>query len=245
MKFQRKLSIRTIATFGAAAALTLAAPAAFASTSPVTVNADAPDFYANTLGSPGVNFVAGTQPMDCGSATASGKLVLGSSDDGLAAGGITSTTWSNCTALGGSVQMAVTQNGTWNLNAGDTDNSTGITPVTVTGVNAHVVDTTYGGAVCDFVVTGSVDGYFRESDQVVPPEETPDPKELAQTLHITLPTGAPMAPATVAAELKLSTVTNDCLGNIAQGQSATFVGAYQVGALAAPHASLNVDITQP
>ena len=230
MKFQRKLSIRTIAIFGAAAVLTLAAPAAFASTSQVTVNADASAFYGATTGSPGVNFVAGTEPMDCGSATASGSLVLGSSSNGVGVGSITSSTWSNCTALGGSVNMAVTQNGTWKLNAGDTNNSTGNTPVTVTGVNAHVVDTSFGGFVCDFFVTGSVDGYFQESDQ---------------TLHITLPTGVAMAPAPAPAGLILSTVTNNCNGAFAQGDPATFVGVYQVGALAAPHASQNVDITQP
>ena len=230
MKFQRKLSIRTIAIFGAAAALTLAAPAAFASTSQVTVNANASAFYGATTGSPGVNFTAGSAPMDCASATASGSLVLGSSSNGLGAGSITSSTWTGCTALGGSVNMAVTQSGTWTLNAGDTNSSTGITPVTVTGVNAHVVDTTYGGAVCDFVVSGSVDGYLQESDQ---------------TLHITLPTGVAMAPATSPAALTLSTVTKTCAGSIAQGQSATFLGIYQVGALAAPHASLNIDITQP
>lgn len=191
---------------------------------------DASPFYAATTGSPGVNFTAGTSPMDCGSATADGSFVLGSSSDGRNVGSITSSTWTDCTALDGALNMAVTQNSTWTLHVGDTNNSTGVTPVTITDVNAHVVDTTYGGAVCDFVVSGSVDGYVQESDQ---------------TLHITLPTGVPMPPATTAAGLTLSTVTNTCLGSIAQGQSATFLGVYQVGALAAPHASLNVDIAQP
>jgi hypothetical protein len=111
---------------------------------------------------------------------------------------ITGTTWTSCTGAG--LTFAVTQVGTWNLNA--TSYTSPTTKGNLTGISAKLSATG-----CTFNVTGATDGSYTNGTQIL--------------------SVAPVAGS--GHTLSISGVSG-CFGVVANGHTASFSGSYKVSA---------------
>ena len=122
--------------------------------------------YAANAGT--INFTAGAA-MTCTSVSASGNINSGTvpwappNVGGLAT--IASSTWNGCTGAG--FNLAVTQNGTWNVDITGATDASGNTPVDVSNISATVKDKATGGALCSFTVSGDAPGSVSNSAQTL------------------------------------------------------------------------------
>lgn len=211
---------RFIAAPAAAAALSLAVPAlAAAAVGPVTVSVG-----ANTSGTYNVSAAtsspiffrvhgpAGIVEMTCASSSTPGvtdpsaaSVTAGVDADGANIARIPQTNWSGCVGPFG-IELEVEHIGTWEINNEDSSVAAGATETDVEGsisnISAHVTD---ASGLCDFTVTGTVDGHI---------------DEVAQDLVV--------AEDGADASLKVDTVTADCLGSIAPTNEAEFDGTYHL-----------------
>jgi len=163
--FRRPL---TVAAGIAALALAGSTAAFAAGTSTVSVaGSTAPGSHAYAANSTApISFTAGAN-MSCGSVSAAGDLNSGSvawpSTSGLL-GNIQSSTWNNCTGAG--FNLAVTQNGTWNVDITGATVS-GVTPIQVSNISATVKDKATNGGLCTFTVTGTAPGSVSNANQTL------------------------------------------------------------------------------
>jgi hypothetical protein len=189
--------IPALAAAGAALAL-LAVPSLASATT------TAGDVYSAT--SSNVVFVVNGQTMTCSAADLGGTVQSGTAP----AATIESarSTWGGCLYSGQDVDVTFT-NSTWDLDAtsGYTSGVDTAVAGTVTNVGAHL--STLGG-LCTFTVSGSAQGTFNESTQVLQVNET--------AAH---------------AGLTVSGTSFGCFGLISNGQHASFSGTF---AVSAPHA---------
>lgn len=227
----RKTTRRVGLTLAATAGLACAVPAAFAAgTFTVTAGSAAAGtvvpFHASTTGTtPQIHFNDTTSNVgftcDSGTAgnatTAGGQTTVGTGLSGTPIATISgpATTWTNCQGAG--FNFTVAGSGTWNLNA--TSGSSAGAAGNISNVTAAVTGTGAFGTTCNFTVTGSTPANYTNADT---------------TLHVTAGTG-----------LKISGASGTCvsLGVITNGDAATFVGDYLVGAQNS--ANDPIHITQP
>ena len=156
------------------------------------------------------------QTVTCASGTAAGAVPhLGAATNPLAT--ITSTTWgtsaSPCKGPAG-LSFTVTQAGTWSLNGTVATTTGGVTAGQLTGVSA-----TIAAPGCSFKVTGTVNGSFTNSSQV-------------------------LAIAATGSTLTTSAVSG-CFGLVANGDAAKFVGSYKVSAKTSGGTAGALTITSP
>jgi hypothetical protein len=92
-------------------------------------------------------------------------------DDTVAAGAtsskvadLTGSTWNNCKGPL-NMDMTVQQVGTWEVDATSGPDANGVTQAQVTNILALVTDTSTGGGICSFRVTGSAPGNFDNDTQ--------------------------------------------------------------------------------
>ncbi len=193
---------------GASAVVLSAGPALAATTYTVkagTTTSGSTTYSAATTGTtPQIKFTTSTGlNLGCDSGTASGSVKLGSGLSGTALGSITGSTWTNCVGPAG-LKLAVTQVGTWNINATGTTSSTGVTAGTISNITANVSDS---AGACKFTVTGTVKAAVT----------TTATKQLLKVK----PTQA----------LKVSNVSG-CFGQISNGNTASFGATYKIAATA-------------
>lgn len=216
----RKINLLRAAVLptAAVAALGLGSSAAFAASSyDVTAgsatSADNPvSWSASTTGdAPQITFVDtdANVTLNCASGAASGTLNVGQvSGSDIAT--ISSTAWNTCTGPLG-LSFTVAGSGDWFLNAtGDTD-ANGTTAGNISNINAHVADP----GICEFDVTGSVDGSYTNGTS----SGTLDLPGTTSTLTISNVTGPLCA-----------------LAGLSDGHHASFKATYDV---AADNASFN------
>ena len=211
MRMSKKVSRAVVVPTIALSALALGS-AAFAASSYNVSAGSAPagtvvGYTATTTGaSPQVTFTDTTPLIDvvlnCESASAPGTVTVGTLLSGTGIGTVNGpgTVWNTCTGPGGLV-LTVTGAGTWGLNAtGDT--AGGVTPGSITAVNAHVEGD------CAFDVTGSVDGTYTNGTS----------------------TGTLTLPGTTST-LTISNTSPGCaFVGVADGHKASFKATYQVAA---------------
>ena len=163
--FKSKKTMIRVGVLSAAALVVFGAPAAFAASSYNVTAGSAPagtvvGYTATTTGaSPQVTFTDTTSGfvLNCVSASAPGTVTVGTNLSGTGIGTVNGpgTIWNTCTGPFG-LQLTHTGVGSWGLDAtGDT--VSGVTPVSISGVNLHVSD---DGGGCDFDYTGSIDGTY-------------------------------------------------------------------------------------
>lgn len=209
MKFKK-----TAAVLAAVAVVAMAGPASAAPPYNVLVGASTTGTHAfgAYTKTPFTFVVAGPNgpvTMTCGMSTASGIARAGASSTGLAIAEIQGTAWSACATAGG-VQLNVAHVGKWNLNATGvataalTDNVAGY----INNINAVVTSKIPG--LCNFTVTGRANSTFNE------PAQTPA-KVFKQRLTVNETAG----------NLAISSVSG-CIGLLANGNTSTFTGVYQV-----------------
>lgn len=151
----RKNLLRGLAVTGAAAALSVGL---VTSANAATVTGGG----AITGTASSISFTASSIGMSCGTVAFSGTSYTGTGLTKIA--DLSSSTWSNC--LGPlSLPMTVTQSGTWAVNA--TSVSGGVATGSVTGISVHVQDTSTGGGICKFDVSGSAPATFTNSTQIL------------------------------------------------------------------------------
>ena len=163
MRMSKKVSRAVVVPAIALSALALGSASFAASSYNVTAGSapagTAVGYTATTIGAlPQVTFkdtTTGTV-LNCVSASAAGKITVGTNLSGTGIGTVDSTAWNTCTGPG-NISLTVTGNHPWSLNAtGNTgDTGVGVTAGSITGINAHV-----SGGGCDFDVTGSVNGTY-------------------------------------------------------------------------------------
>ena len=147
-----------------------------------------------------------TVAMNCQTVEAEGGVNAGTTSRPGVLATIDSTNWLDCTGPGG-LNMAVTQNGVWDIvgtgaaTAGNSDVIDGF----VDNADATVVDTDFGGAACTFTVSGTADGSFDEGNQQLNIDET-------------------------AGNLVIDSVTAPCLGVVDVNYTADFIGTFDVDA---------------
>lgn len=212
----RKTSLAVaVAAMGATAALVLSSGPAFAATTYTvksgTTTTGSTTYTAATTGtSPQIKFndVSTGVSLSCTSGTAAGSIKLGSHISGVALGSIASTTWTGC--LGpASLPVTVKQNAPWTINATGTPTSTGVTAVTITGVNATVASNQAGA--CSFNVTGGVKAKILAFGST------------KQKLTV----------ITAGSTLKISNVQG-CFTQVNNGDTANFAGVYAIKAASGP-----------
>lgn len=208
--FRRSTLLPVSAALGAAALVLAAGPASAATTYTIkagTQTSGTTTYTAATTGaSPQVKFqdVTSGLALSCLSSTAAGSVKLGKGLAAAGLGSIASTTWTGCKGPL-SLDMKVTQSGSWAINGAGTTSSTGVTPVTVSNVSA-VVAATAGG--CSFTVSGVTKGKLTA-------------KGTQQFLQV----------VAAGTQLKISNVSG-CFGQITAGDKASIVAKYKVKAAA-------------
>lgn len=203
------------AAVGATAVLVLSSGPAFAAATYTvksgTTTTGTTTYTAATIGaSPQIKFndVTTGVALSCTSGTAAGSIKLGSGISGVAIGSIASTTWTGCLGPLG-LPVTVKQNAPWTINATGTPTSTGVTAVTITGVNATVASTSAGA--CSFNVTGGVKAKILAMG--------------ANKQKLTVVTGG--------STLKVSNVVG-CAAQVNNGDKANFAGVYKIAAASGP-----------
>lgn len=163
----KKMNLLRAAVLPAAAvaAVGLGAPSAFAaSTYTVTAGSAADGTSVDwTASTDSVTFVDTTDSitMTCAGSTATGTVDVGSGESGTDIAPINGISWSGCQGLG--VDLTVTANNTpWSLNATGATSS-GQTDGNISDISATVTDTSTGGSLCKFSVTGTVPGTYDNS----------------------------------------------------------------------------------
>ncbi|GAA1887620.1 hypothetical protein [Lapillicoccus jejuensis] len=142
--------------------------------------------------------------LGCDSGTASGSVKLGSKLSGTGLGTISGSTWTNCIGPAG-LKLAVTQVGTWSINAKGTTTATGVTAGTIGNIVANVGD---AAGACKFTVSGTVKAAVTAT-------------ATKQLLKVKPTTGA----------LTISNVAG-CFGAVANGDTASFAATYKITAAA-------------
>ena len=147
--------IPVLAAAAAALAIIAAPSMAFATSGGPTYTANASN----------VAFSVNGQNMTCSNTTVTGNVYTGVNP----AADIASSSWGGCSYSGQSV--TVTQGGTWNLvaDSGYTSGTDAAVAGHISNISAHV--STLGG-ICQFDVTGTAQGTFDESGQVLHVNET-------------------------------------------------------------------------
>ena len=164
MRMSKKVSRAAVVSAIALSALALGSAAAFASGSfNVTAGSAASgtvvSYSAATTGtSPQVTFrdeTFGFTLINCASASAGGTVTVVSGHDSNGLGTINGpgTVWNTCT--GRTLPWTVTGLDTWGIDATGSTNASGVTPVRILGVSAHVTN-----GSCSFDVTGTVNGTY-------------------------------------------------------------------------------------
>ncbi|GAA3661368.1 hypothetical protein GCM10022237_21580 [Nocardioides ginsengisoli] len=203
-------------------ALVLAAPAVASPPTNYTVSvggSSTPGTHAFTATSGPTRFVVNGTTMTCASTSVSGVIHSGTAVQPIA--DITSSTWNTCRDAFGT-PLTVVQVGTWHLNGNDINVHAGLVDGhivgTISGINAHVYDTSMSG-LCDFNVGGVADGWFNEtsSPQAVHVNENGADSSLKVT--------------------SLASTSSDCLGAVSPGAPTQFYGDYTINV---PHGAVDV-----
>ncbi|WP_019145139.1 hypothetical protein [Aeromicrobium massiliense] len=154
----------------AATSIIALAPAAMAATYTVAVGGNTTvGTNAYTASTGGITFDTNYGvPMTCSSGTAAGNIQRGATftpPTASTVATITGTTWSGCIAPTlFNTQLNVTQVGTWNLKA-DSAPVGGVVSGEITNVSAQVRSVV--NDLCEFDVTGTVDGSFDTNNQTL------------------------------------------------------------------------------
>jgi hypothetical protein len=162
----RKNLLRSLAVTGAAAAVTVGmATSAFAGPPfTVTVGGNTSGTYAIAGDSTAaIAFHAGVD-MSCSSVHVDGSVTAGSTSSKIA--DLTGSTWNNCKGPL-NIDMTVQQVGTWEVDATSGPDASGVTQGQVTGIDAIVTDTSTGGGICSFEVTGQAPGNSTNGTQIL------------------------------------------------------------------------------
>jgi hypothetical protein len=157
----RTALLRGLAAGAGAIALTVGVATSAVAGPPFTVTVG-----GNTAGSyaiagdstTAIAFHAGVD-MSCGSIHFDGSVTAGSTSSKIA--DLSGSTWVNCLNM----DLSVQQIGTWEVDATSGPNASGVTQAQVTNIDAIVTDTSSGGGVCSFDVTGSAPGNFHNDTQ--------------------------------------------------------------------------------
>lgn len=142
--------------------------------------------------------------VSCDDVTLAGSLNAVTGSNGQSVAEITGSTWIDCLLLG-MIDAQVQQVGTWSVNfTGDASAPT--LAGQITDIEAVVTDLLTGGLICSYTVSGVAEVFFDEAAQQLVVDETG-----------------------LTGNLTVSNVSG-CLGQVLNGDSANFLGTFDLQA---------------